>query len=475
MRPGALRTDLASAGGQGIGGNGRLGRSLSDLTVLKDQLRHQALHDSLTGLGNRDLLIERLAGVLARRSHAGAVPVVLFIDLDDFQSVNDTLGHALGDECLRAVASAIRLTVRPTDLAVRPAGDEFGVLIEDGRDIGAVIRIADRIIEAVARPVELDGHWVSAGASIGIAAARSRRQSADDLLRDADVAMYAAKGRGKGRFAVFDPELETEITERQRLRDDLAQAVARGQLSLRYQPVTDLRNGQIVGLEALLRWQHPVRGELAPAAFLALAEESGLIVTIGRWVLHEACRTAMTWSPVEEQAPAVHVNVSLRLLLAPDVVEDVASILRATGHDPARLTLELAEAQVMIDDPAIAVQLTALKALGITFAIDGFGVGFSSVRYLGRCPVDVIRVARPVVSAMSRTPEDARIVEAIVALGRSLRLQVVAQGIESSTQLERVRGLRCDGAQGFHLGGPMTEAGVARLLGAPARSMEAVA
>ena len=447
--------------------NGRLGRSLSDLTVLKDQLRHQALHDSLTGLGNRAQLVDRLGDVLARRSRPGSVPAILFIDLDDFKSVNDTLGHAVGDELLRAVASAIRLAVRPTDLAVRLAGDEFGVLVEDGRDLGGVIRIAERIIEAVARPVELDGHWVSAGASIGIAAAHSRRQTADELLRDADVAMYAAKGRGGGRFAVFDPELETEITERQRLRDDLGRAVVRGELSLRYQPVTDLHSGAIVGFEALLRWQHPQRGELAPAAFLAIAEESGLIVPIGRWVLREACRAAVTWNPAGERSPAVHVNVSLRQLLAPDFVEDVAGIMRATGLDPVRLTLELAEDQVMTDDPAIAVQLTALKALGVTLAIDGFGMGFSSVRYLGRYPVDLIKIARPVVGAMGRTPEDARIAQAIVALGRSLRLQVVAEGIESPAQLESVRGLHCDGAQGFHLGGLLTAAGVTKLLGAP--------
>lgn len=466
--------------------NGRLGRSLSDLTELKDQLRHQALHDSLTGLGNRDLLVERLTGALSRRGHAGPVPVVLFIDLDGFKSVNDTLGHAAGDELLRAVADAIRVTVRPTDLAVRVAGDEFAVLIEDGRDIGAVIRIAERVIEAISRPTEIDGHWVSASASVGIAAVRSRRQTADDLLRDADVAMYAAKGRGKGRFAVFDPGLETEITERQRLRDDLADAVGQGQLSLRYQPVTDLRTGAITGLEALLRWQHPERGELAPAAFLPLAEESGLIVPIGRWVLREACTAATTWG-AEDRAddgdgvvasptlPSVHVNVSLRQLLAPDLVEDVAGILRATGLAPERLTLELAEAQVMIDDPAIALRLGGLKALGVTLAIDGFGVGFSSVRYLGRYPVDVIKIARPVVGAMSRTPADARIVEAIVALGRSLHLQVVAEGIESPAQLELVRGLACDGAQGFHLGGPVMGGSVAGLLRAASTASAASA
>jgi diguanylate cyclase (GGDEF)-like protein len=465
FRPDEMRLFETLANHAGVAlENGRLGRSLSDLRAVKEQLRHQALHDSLTGLGNRDLLLERLEAALARRSHAGPVPVVLFIDLDDFKSVNDTLGHAIGDALLRSVASAIRGAIRPTDLAVRLAGDEFGVLIEDGRDLGAIIRVAERILESVRRPVELEGHWMAASASIGIAATHGLRQSADDLLREADLAMYAAKGRGKGRFALFDPELRTEITERQRLRDELAVAVARRQLSLRYQPVTDLASGAIVGFEALLRWNHPERGEMAPGAFLGVADESGLIVPVGRWVLREACRTARGWEDGPGTAPSIHVNLSVRQLLAPDLVDDVAGVLRATGLDPARLTLELDEAQVMTDDPAIPARLVQLKALGVRLAIDGFGLGFLSVRDLGRYPVDVIKIARPVVNAMGRTREDARIAEAIVALGRSLHLEVVAEGIESSAQLDRVRGLRVDGAQGFHLGAPIAASGVLSLL-----------
>ncbi len=448
--------------------NGRLGRSLKDLSDLKDQLRHQALHDSLTGMGNRDLFLDRLRTALQRRGNAGPVPVVLFIDLDDFKSVNDTVGHAGGDDLLRAVAEAIARSIRPGDLGVRLAGDEFAVLVEDGRDIGAVIRIAERISDAITRPVELAGRWISTSASIGIAASRSRLQSADELLRDADVAMYTAKARGKGRFAVFEPSMQAELSDRQQLRDDLSGAASHGQLALLYQPVSDVHTGDVIGFEALLRWNHPTRGELAPAAFLALAEESGLIVPIGRWVLRQACRQARDWHSREGQPLSVSVNISVRQLVQPEFVDDVAGILRATGLPPELLMLEFAEAQVMTDDPVIASRLRDLKSLGVILAIDGFGNGFSSVRHLGRYPVDVIKIARPVVATMSRTAEDTRIAEAIVALGHSLRLKVVAAGVESLSQLEGIRNIDCDRVQGFYLAVPLEAAGVTRLLGVSA-------
>lgn len=455
--------------------NGRLGRSLADLSDLKDRLRHQAFHDSLTGLGNRDLFIDRLRGALHKRG-AIALPVVLFIDLDDFKSVNDTVGHAGGDVLLRSVAGAIRRSIRPSDLGVRLAGDEFGVLVEDGRDIGGVIRIAERIIEAVARPVEIEGRWVTTSASVGIAAGRSRAQTADQLLKEADVAMYTAKARGKGRFAVFEPSMQAELSARQQLRDELAGAVARDQLTLRYQPLTDAHTGDVLGFEALLRWNHPTRGELAPGAFLSLADESGLIVPIGRWVLRTACREAREWTRRAAKPLFVSVNVSDRQLLHPDFPEDVAGVLRATGLPPGQLTLEFAEGQVMADDPTIASRLVELKALGVGLAIDGFGSGFSSVRCLGRYPVDTIKIARPLVATMGRTAADERIAQAIVALGHSLRLTVVAEGIESLSQLERARRIDCDRAQGFYVSGPLGPAGVNRLLGlGPAEAAAPVA
>ena len=444
--------------------NGRLGRSLSDVSRLKDQLRHQALHDSLTGLPNRALFEERLAASLVRRQRRGDLPVVLFIDLDDFKGVNDTHGHATGDQVLRSVADAIDASVRPSDLAARLSGDEFAVLIEDGQDIGGVVRIAERIIESVGRPMTIEGRVVTTTASVGIAAGRGRSQTAEELLHDADVAMYTAKTRGKGRFAVFDAQMEAELTDRQVLRDDLTGAVSRGDLSIRYQPMSDLRTGRVVGFEALLRWAHPLRGPIDPSAFIPLAEGSGLIVPIGRWVLREACHQARKWNRDAPYPAGVSVNVSTRQLREPDFVQDVAGVLRDSALLPAHLTLEFSEVQVMAEDPMIASRLRDLKALGVSIAIDGFGVGLSSLRYLGRFPVDVIKIARPLVAVMGRTEEDARVAEAIVALGHSLRLTVVAEGIERPEQLDRVRSMDFDRFQGFLLARPLDASGAGRLL-----------
>lgn len=444
--------------------NGRLGQSLSDLSHLKDQLRHQALHDTLTGLANRDLFEERLAASLERRRRGGDLPVVLFIDLDDFKGVNDSLGHACGDQVLRVVADAIDASVRPSDLAARLSGDEFAVLIEDGRDIGGVVRIAERVIESVGRPMEVDSRLVTTSASVGIAAGRGRSQTAEELLHDADVAMYTAKTRGKGRFAVFDPHMEAELADRQVLRDDLTLAVSQGDLSVRYQPMSDLRTGRVVGFEALLRWAHPMRGSIDPSAFIPLAEGSGLIVPIGRWVLREACHQARQWNRNAAHPAGVSVNVSTRQLREPDFVQDVAGILRDSGLPPEHLTLEFSEVQVMADDPLISSRLRDLKALGVSLAIDGFGIGLSSLRYLGRFPVDMIKIARPLVAVMGRTVEDARVAEAIVALGHSLRLTVVAEGIERPEQLDRVRTMDFDHFQGFLLARPLDASGAGRLL-----------
>jgi diguanylate cyclase (GGDEF)-like protein len=449
--------------------NGQLGRSLQDLSEQKDRLRHQAMHDSLTGLGNRDLFLERLTAQLRRRDR-GIRPAVLFVDLDEFKSINDTLGHAAGDAVLREVAARLRTAIRPSDLAARLSGDEFAVLLEDGRDIGGVMGVAERIIDAVGRPIELESGWASTSASVGLAVARRGLETAEELLHEADVAMYGAKGRGKGRFAVFDPRVEIEIDERQRLRDDLAAAVSRRELSLRYQPERDLRTNELTGFEALLRWEHPTRGELMPAAFIGLAEESSLIVPIGRWVLRQACREVGAWARESGRPLGVSVNVSVRQLRQSDFAEDVAEVLAATGLPPERLTLELAEGQIMTDDPLIAERLAALKAVGVQLAIDGFGTGFSSVRHLGRFPVDAVKMARPVVATMLRSETEGRVAQAIVSLAHSLDLAVVAEGIESRVQLERAREMTCDRAQGFFLAGPLHAMGVRELLGVGAEA-----
>jgi diguanylate cyclase (GGDEF)-like protein len=445
--------------------NGQLGRSLKDLSELKDRLSYQALHDDLTGLGNRPQLVDRLDDALSRGRRQGNVPVVVFIDLDDFKSVNDTFGHAVGNELLKSVAQSIVGAIRPTDVAARLSGDEFVVLMEDGRDIGAVIRVAERILKAVAAPIELAGVTISVTASVGIAAGRTPSQDAEELLHEADVAMYTAKTRGKGRFAVFDPDLELELNERQQLRNELAGVVSRNELTLQYQPITDLRTGDMVGLEALVRWRHPERGELAPGDFIPIAEESGLIVPIGRWIMRQACKQARRWVSAGAEPLPISVNVSIHQLLDPDFVDDVIAITSLSGLAPSLLTLEFKEGQIMTDEPLVANRLHQLKAVGVKIAIDGFGGGYSSLRSLGRYPIDVIKVARPLIAASGRAAEDQRIAEAVVALGHSLHLQVVAEGIENVAQLDRMRIASCDRGQGFLFARPMDSDGVDKLLG----------
>ena len=277
--------------------------------------------------------------------------------------------------------------------------------------------------------------------------------------------MYTAKTRGRGRFAVFDPSLESELTDRQQLRNELSGVVGREELVLQYQPISDLLSGVLVGVEALVRWEHPTRGELAPAEFIELAEETGAIVPIGRWVLRRACRQASQWADASGRTLPVSINISVSQLRQPDFVADVTAILHLTGLPPDCLTLEFAETQVMAEEPLIARRLHELKAVGVTLAIDGFGMGLSSLRSLGRFPFDVLKVARPLVAAMGRTAEDQRIAEAIVTMAHALDLQVVAEGIEDQGQLDGVRDIRCDRAQGFLLARPMDAPGILGLLG----------
>jgi diguanylate cyclase (GGDEF)-like protein len=443
--------------------NGQLGRSLKQTSEAKEQLRYQAFHDELTGLANRALFLDRLEVALGDRT---TTPAVLFVDLDDFKTVNDRFGHAAGDELLRAVAGRLRNCVRPQDLAARLGGDEFALLIADGSDLGGVIRIAERVIDSVRRPVRADGIDLSTQASVGIATATGATDDAASLLRGADIAMYTAKTRGKGRFALFESSMEAAAAEREELREELERAISGEQLTLRYQPITDLRTGEPTGIEALVRWQHPTRGLLEPSAFLEIAEESGLAVALGRWVLATACRQARAWR-IDEAAPplSLSVNLSRRQLQHADLAADIAVILRAEGLAAERLVLEISETVMSGDAPGVDARLAELKALGVRIAIDDFGSGLSSLGRLGRGPVDILKIARPFVDSLDRSAEGARIADAIVALGHSLGLAVVAEGIERPGQLEHLRSLACDSGQGYLLARPLDVAGIARLLG----------
>ncbi len=453
---------------------------------LEIALSRRALTDPLTGLANRDLFHDRVGHALAQFARAaggppgGAAgrPAVLFLDLDDFKRVNDSLGHHAGDALLRGVAARLLNATRGCDTVARFGGDEFAVLLERARDEADARVVADRITASLREPVRVSGPRAAGGdpaaaeaearvgVSVGVAFAEPG-MSADELLRNADAAMYQAKGNGKGHHAVFDPALVAAASERLALGIDLTHALARGELALAYQPVVDLATGAVTGAEALLRWRHPARGAVSPAQFIPLAEESGLIVELGRWVLEEACRAAAAWPPgADGPAPGVAVNVSGRQLLRADFPAHVAAALAASGLAPGRLTLEITETVLMRDTEAGLTVLRTLKALGVRLAIDDFGTGYSSLRYLQQFPVDVLKIDKSFVDGVARPGHDAALARTIVALGRTLGLRTVAEGVEHETQRERLAAMGCESGQGYLFARPADDAALRALLAA---------
>jgi diguanylate cyclase (GGDEF)-like protein len=436
--------------------NGQLEQSLAELSRLKEQLRYQAYHDPLTNLGNRSLFVERVDERLAR-STPGKVPVVLFLDLDDFKVVNDTLGHAAGDRLLAAAADRIRSCVRTDDVAARLGGDEFAVLIEDQPDLSRAIGVANRIIEALRLPFPMEGQEMSVTASIGIAAAKSDMTAADELLRNADVAMYIAKANGKGRSAVFEATMHAAIVARHALSAELSRSVGKSEFEVFYQPILALQTGALAGVEALVRWRHPTRGLIAPDEFIPLAEENGTILALGRWVLFQSCRQVAAWTEGRRTQPlTLTVNVAAAQLREPGFVEDVEGILNVTKLAPSQLVLEMTETAMFHDTSTTIARLQDLRARGIRIAIDDFGTGYSSLGYLRRFPVDILKIARDFVDDDSA---EWAFPAAIIALGRTLNLRIVAEGIEEEWQLERLRSLGCELGQGYYFARPTDAAG----------------
>jgi diguanylate cyclase (GGDEF)-like protein/PAS domain S-box-containing protein len=423
--------------------------------VTEEEIRHQAVHDPLTSLPNRVLFLDRLAHALVQSRRRRAKVAVLFLDIDQFKLVNDSLGHAAGDELLIAVGLRLRDALRAGDTVARFGGDEFGLLIEDLEHERDAIAVAEHLAGRFARPVVLRGvdHFVTA--SIGIAVAPEGTEKPQALLRDADAAMYRAKARGQGRYELFDQAMRARAMERLQLENDLRRAVVNGELRLYYQPVVSLNTGATVGFEALLRWQHPGRGLILPGEFIAVAEESGLIDSIGRWVLEDACRQAVDWQRRNPDAAPVgiSVNLSARQLAQRDLTAVVAEVLRSSGIDPASLSLEITES-TLIEDSEGAEVLTTLQSMGVRLVIDDFGTGYSSLGYLKRFPVDSLKVDRSFVEGLGVEPESAVIVNAIVAMAGALSLDVIAEGVETSRQLGELRRLGCSYAQGFHFAQP---------------------
>ncbi|HEU4656169.1 MAG TPA: EAL domain-containing protein [Capillimicrobium sp.] len=429
---------------------------------------HQALHDALTGLPNRALFLDRLSHALSRRGGTGEVSV-LFCDLDRFKTVNDSLGHEAGDQLLVAVAERIGGCLRSGDTAARLGGDEFAILLEDVSDAGEAVAVAERLTESLRVPFTLAGREVFVSCSIGIA---SGHAAGEELLRNADVAMYRAKAEGAARFAVFEPSMRAEVLERLELEADLRRAEQRGELEVHYQPLIELDGGALAGFEALVRWRHPERGLVPPLAFIPLAEESELINALGRWVLEEACRRAAAWDREFPVAPgrrqrAITVNLSGRQLEQPDLVDQVGAALDASGLAPERLVLEITETVLMHDTEATIARLAALKAIGVRLAVDDFGTGYSSLRYLGRFPIDLLKMAKPFVDNVDSGVQGAALARTIVDLGTSLGLEIVAEGIELGTQFAHLRRLGCHLGQGYLFARPLTVGQVTQMLADP--------
>ena len=431
-------------------------QALSERQVLEDQLRHRAFHDALTGLANRALFANRVEHALVSTARRDGAMAVLFLDIDDFKTVNDTLGHAEGDVLLGLVADRLRHCLRAGDTAARLGGDEFAVLLEALGDETEAIGIAERILAAMRQPFLLQGREVGLGASIGIASGRQTPDGADTLLRDADVAMYIAKSRGKDRCVVFEPEMHLRIVERMALRADLEQAIDEGgQFHLRYHPVVDLSSGAVAGMEALVRWDHPARGLISPADFIPLAEETGLIVPLGRWVLDEAGRQAAAWETSYGAGFFVTVNLSARQLSDPDLVSDVARMMKASGLAAEQLILEITESVLLHDTEPTVDRLVALKALGLRLAVDDFGTGYSSLAYLRRFPVDILKIDKSFVDHVEER-EGAALTRAIVDMAGVLGLATIAEGIEQPGQALQLLDLGCRLGQGYHYARPMT-------------------
>jgi diguanylate cyclase (GGDEF)-like protein len=440
--------------------NGRLEQSLAELSRLKEQLRHQAYHDSLTGLPNRAMFAEQIDARLQNRAPGGTIPVVLFLDLDDFKAVNDTLGHAAGDRLLVSVAERIAGAVRSDDVAARLGGDEFAVLIDDEADLRHALAIGNRILDVLRAPFPVEDREVVVGGSVGIAVARDSNERAADLLRQADMAMYTAKSEGKRRVAVFDPALHASVVARHELSRELASSVSRGEFMIHYQPIVDLRTLELAGLEALVRWRHPTRGLIPPEEFIRLAEENGTIVELGRWVIAEACRQAAIWHRSGElpEDAFVSVNLSPQQVRQPDFLDDMLRLVSGARLDPARLVLELTETAMLGDVQSTIERLAGLRQSGIRVAVDDFGTGYSSLGYLRRFPVDILKIAKEFVVPADSATDDWAFAHAIIALGQTLGLTIVAEGIEDNVQLERLRELGCEFGQGYLLDRPMTAA-----------------
>ncbi|MBJ7330223.1 MAG: GGDEF domain-containing protein [Solirubrobacteraceae bacterium] len=431
-------------------------RDVSDRLALEAQLRHQAFHDALTGLANRTLFEDRLLHALQASRRREALLAVLFLDLDDFKTINDSLGHVSGDEVLREVAERVGRCLRSADTAARLGGDEFAILLEHVHDEAEALMVAERLLSELGPPIVVDGRELSVAGSVGVAFAHEDA-TVDELLRNADAAMYAAKANGKNTVEVFREVMHQAALERLELTGELQRGLTDTEFELDFQPIVELQEGRIVGCETLVRWAHPRRGRLAPDEFIGVAEETGMIVPLGAWILREACVQMRRWqlADLTGDLSFISVNVSTRQLRDPEFPAEVRAALTTSGLDPACLTLEITESLLVDDRVLILQQLSQLKALGLRLAVDDFGTGYSVLSYLQQFPIDVLKIDKSFVAGIEIAPDRAKLVRGIVELGESLNLEIVAEGIERPDQAAQLRAMHGPLGQGFLYSRPL--------------------
>ena len=439
----------------------RIAGSQTDITQSKGveaRLLHDATHDALTGLPNRLLFMKSLRNVIEQaQQHQDYIFALLFLDIDRFKLVNDSLGHAIGDQLLVAIATRIKACLRPEDVMARLGGDEFTILLKNVKNINNATQVAERIQQELLLPFNLSGHEVFSSVSIGIALSHARYKQPEDLLRDADTTMYRAKALGKARSEVFDPSMHNQAMARLQLEIDLRRALERQELQVYYQPIVSLKSGVITGFEALARWRHPTRGFVSPAEFIPIAEETGLILPLGWWVLRQSCHQMRIWQEqLQLHSPlTICVNISGKQFTQPHLVEKIEQILQETGLDARSLKLEITESLLLDNAEAAVTILNQLKALGIQLAIDDFGTGYSSLSYLHRLPIDTLKIDRSFVHNVDCDPEKIEIIRTIVALAWNLGMSVVAEGVETKKQMYQLQAFRCDYGQGYFFSRPV--------------------